>query len=123
MVTLEVTGRKSGRTISLPVVITTIEGQRYLVSMLGEDVQWVHNIRAANGIAAIRSGGVEAVQLEEVPVDQRALILKAYLRCAPGARPHIPVSKDAALVEFEKIATDYPTFRVVKASYPVIDKP
>jgi hypothetical protein len=36
LVTLEVTGRKSGRTFSLPVVIAIVEGQRYLVSMLGE---------------------------------------------------------------------------------------
>ncbi|HEV2659853.1 MAG TPA: hypothetical protein VGU68_04595, partial [Ktedonobacteraceae bacterium] len=30
-VTLEVTGRKSGRTISLPVVVAVVDGQQYLV--------------------------------------------------------------------------------------------
>lgn len=40
LATLEVTGRKSGRTLSLPVVIAIVEGQRYLVSMLGENVSW-----------------------------------------------------------------------------------
>ena len=39
LATLEVTGRKSGRTISLPVVVTIFDGQRYLVSMLGNDAQ------------------------------------------------------------------------------------
>ena len=66
MVTLEVTGRKSGRIISLPVVIAIVAGERYLVSMLGENVQWVQNVRAAGGRAVLRSGGREAVQLEEV---------------------------------------------------------
>jgi hypothetical protein len=37
---------------------------------------------------------------------------KAYLQIAPGARPHIPVDKDGLLPEFEKIAADYPVFKV-----------
>src|SRR5947208_8125083 len=69
LVTLEVTGRKSGRTISLPVVLAIVDGQRYLVSMLGENVNWVQNVRAAGGRAVLRSGGREEV---EVPADQRA---------------------------------------------------
>jgi len=110
--TLEVTGRKSGRTFSLPVVLAVVEGQRYLVSMLGENVQWVQNVRAAGGRAVLRSGGREEVQLEEVPADERAPILKAYLQRAPGARPHVPVNKDAALAEFQKVAGAFPVFRV-----------
>lgn len=113
LATLEVTGRKSGRTFSLPVVIAIVEGQRYLVSMLGEKVSWVQNVRAAGGKAVLRSGRREAVLLEEVPASQRAPILKAYLQRAPGARPHVPVDKDAALAEFEKIAPRLPVFRVV----------
>ncbi len=112
LVTLEVTGRKSGRTISLPVVLAVVDGQRYLVSMLGENVHWVHNVRATGGRAVLRSGGREEIQLDEVPTDQRAPILRAYLQRAPGARPHVPVNKDAALAEFEKIAAAFPVFRV-----------
>ena len=112
METLEVTGRSSGRTFSLPVVVTIVDGQRYLVSMLGDDVQWVKNVRAADGNAVLRSGPREEVQLDEVPVDRRAVILKAYLQRAPGARPHVPVHKDAELAEFQKIAAAYPVFRV-----------
>ena len=114
MVTLEVIGRKSGRTVSLPLVVAVIDGERYLVSMLGENVQWVHNVRAAGGKVVLRSGGREEVRLEEVPADQRAPILKAYLRRAPGARPHVPVNKDAPLAEFEKVATAFPVFQVVR---------
>jgi deazaflavin-dependent oxidoreductase (nitroreductase family) len=111
-VTLEVTGRKSGRTISLPVVVAIVDGQRYLVSMLGDNVHWVQNVRAAGGRAVLRSGGREEAQLEEVPADQRAPILRAYLQRAAGARPHVPVNKDAALAEFEKIAAVFPVFRL-----------
>ena len=112
MVTLEVTGRKSGRIVSLPVVIAIVNGERYLVSMLGDNVQWVHNVRAAGGRAVLRSGGREEIQLEEVPADRRAPILKEYLQRAPGARPHVPVNTDAPLAEFEKIAAAFPVFRL-----------
>jgi deazaflavin-dependent oxidoreductase (nitroreductase family) len=113
LVTLEVMGRKSGRTVSLPVVVAVVDGQRYLVSMLGENVQWVHNVRAAGGRAVLKSGGREEVHLEEVPAEQRAPILKAYLQRAPGARPHVSVNKDAPLAEFEKVAKAFPVFQVV----------
>lgn len=113
LVTLEVTGRKSGRTISLPVALTVVDGHQYLVSMLGENARWVRNIRAAGGRAFIRSGGRKSIQCEEVAVDQRAPILKAYLQHAPGARAHVPVDKDAPVADFERIASDYPVFRVV----------
>jgi deazaflavin-dependent oxidoreductase (nitroreductase family) len=113
LMTLEVTGRKSGRTISLPVVVAIVDGQRYLVSMLGENAQWVHNVRAAGGRAVLCSGCREVVHLEEVPAHQRGPILKTYLQRAPGARPHVPVNKNASVAEFEKIATTFPVFRVV----------
>ena len=110
--TLEVTGRKSGRTVSLPLVIAVVDGQRYLVSMLGDNVQWVQNVRASGGRAVLHSGAREEIQLEEVLADQRAPILRAYLQRAPGARPHVPVNKDAALAEFQKVAAAFPVFRV-----------
>ena len=113
LMTLEVTGPTSGRTVSLPVVVAVVDGEWYLVSMLGENVQWVQNVRAAGGRAVLRSGGREEVHLEEVPADQRAPILRAYLQCAPGARPHVPVNKDAPIAEFAKVAAAFPAFRVV----------
>jgi len=112
LATLEVTGRKSGRTISLPVVVTIFDGQRYLVSMLGNDAQWVQNVRAAGGRAVLRCGGSKEIQLEELPADQRAPILRAYLQRAPGARPHVPVNKDASLAEVQRIAAAFPVFQI-----------
>ncbi|MCC7447935.1 MAG: nitroreductase family deazaflavin-dependent oxidoreductase [Anaerolineae bacterium] len=111
-VTLEVIGRKSGRLIALPVAVAVVDGQRYLVSMLGNDAQWVQNVRSAQGKAFIRHGSRTAVQLVEIPAAQRPPILKAYLKCAPGARPHIPVDKDAPLSAFAAVAGAFPVFRI-----------
>jgi len=116
LVTLEVRGRRSGRPLSLPLVMAVVEGERYLVSMLGADVDWVRNVKAAGGNVILRHGHREEVRLEEVPADQRAPMLKAYLKRAPGARPHLTVNKDAPLSEFEQVASEYPVFRVVPAS-------
>lgn len=111
-VTLEVIGRKSGNIVSFPLAMTVINGERYLISMLGEKTNWVRNVRAASGKARLVHGIREQVILAEVDINQRAPILKAYLRIAPGARPHIPVSKDAPISEFEKIVAKYPVFRI-----------
>ena len=114
-VTLEVVGRRSGRTISFPLVMAVLDGERYLVSMLGRDVAWVRNLKAAAGHAVLLHGGAEQVRLEELAIEKRAPVLKAYLQRAPGARPHIPVDKDAPLAEFETIAEQIPVFRVLAA--------
>ncbi len=97
LVTLVVKGRRSGREFSFPMVMAVVEGERYFVSMLGTDVAWVRNLEAAGGHALLRHGRTERVRLEPVAVEQRAPVLKAYLKRAPGARPHVPVDKDAPL--------------------------
>lgn len=110
--TLEVRGRRSGRVIALPVVIVAHEGERYLVSMLGENANWVRNVRAAGGQAVLRHGQREAVRLEEVAVERRPPILRRYLALAPGARPHLPIDRHAPLADFERIAPHIPVFRI-----------
>jgi deazaflavin-dependent oxidoreductase (nitroreductase family) len=109
---LEITGRRSGRAIAFPVVITDVDSERYLVSMLGNDVNWVRNLKAARGRAVLRHGRRESVHLEEVEPGTRAPILRRYLQVAPGARPHMPVDRTAPLTEFARIAADYPVFRI-----------
>lgn len=109
---LGIRGRRSGRLIWFPVVLTTFDGQRYVVSMLGTNTNWVRNLGAADGEAVLRHGRREAVQLAEIEPEYRPPILWHYLRVAPGARPHIPVAKNAAPAAFERIAADYPVFRI-----------
>lgn len=111
--TLEVRGRRSGRLIAVPVVIAAYDGERYLVSMLGEQANWVRNVRASGGQAVLRHGQREAVRLEEVAVERRPAILRRYLALAPGARPHITLQRDAPLADFVQIAPRIPVFRIV----------
>jgi hypothetical protein len=109
--TLEVTGHKSGRTISFPVVVADYQGQRYLVAMLGQECNWVRNLRA-DGRAVLRHGRREDVSLVEDFSDKRAAVLRRYLEVAPGARPFFPIDRHAPITEFERIVERYPVFRV-----------
>jgi deazaflavin-dependent oxidoreductase (nitroreductase family) len=112
LVTLEVRGRRTGRLRSLPVVVTEVGGERYLVAMLGGKANWVRNARAADGRVVLRHRGREAVRLEEVGQRDRAPILQRYVEVAPGARAHIPVPPGAPAADFETIAARYPVFRI-----------
>ena len=109
---LEVPGRTSGRRRSNPVVIATLEGKSYLVSMLGKDSDWVKNVEAASGDAVIRQGRRRRVHLVAIPPDQRAPIIKEYVRIAISGRRHFPVTVGAPLVDFETIASRYPVYRI-----------
>lgn len=111
-VTLEVVGRKSRRVITFPLVMVVVDGERYLVSMLGAEASWVRNVEAAGGRARLRHGRVEDIRLEPAPVEQRGQIVRQYLKVAAGARPHIAVDVDAPLEAFAAIAAGMPVFRV-----------
>ena len=117
-VTLEVPGRRTGRTTRFPLGLADWQGHWYLVSMLGDGCNWVRNVRAAHGHVVLRHGAARACRLVEVPVAERAPILRRYLRVVPGARPHIPVDRHAPLAEFAAVAARYPAFRVQPASTP-----
>jgi len=80
--------------------------------MLGKEANWVRNVRAAGGKAALQHGRREDVVLEEVDPSMRAPILRQYLEVAPGARAHFPIDQSAPLEQFEQIAERYPVFRI-----------
>jgi hypothetical protein len=112
-ITLEVAGRRSGRTTRFPLGMADWHGQWYLVPMLGDQCNWVRNVRAAGGRATIRRRRTVGCRLVEVPVSERPPIIQRYLAQVPGARPHIPVDRHAPLADFEAIAARYPVFRVI----------
>ncbi len=121
VVVLEVPGRSSGRTRRVPVVVTSHDGADHLVALAGES-QWVRNVRAAGGAAVLRRRGRRPVRLVEVPVGQRAPVLRAYLEAARSrsgdegaasqARSYFGVDPDADLSELAAIEARYPVFRV-----------
>jgi hypothetical protein len=88
------------------------QGDLYVVSRLGEHCNWVRNVRAAAGIVTIRHGRRRSCRLVEIPVEDRAPIIKAYLTQAPFGRLHVAVDHTAPVSAFEAIADRHPVFRV-----------
>jgi hypothetical protein len=115
-ITLEVAGRRAGHLVPFAVMVAEYGHERYLVSMLGNEANWVRDIRAGDGRAVLRRGRCEQVHLEEVEPAGRAPILRRYLAVAPGARPYLPVDRHAPLEEFERIAAQFPVFRITPAA-------
>jgi deazaflavin-dependent oxidoreductase (nitroreductase family) len=112
LLTLQVKGRRSGQVRTNVLVPAKLGGQRYLVSMLGENSEWVRNVRAAGGEAFIKRGRSRPVRLIEIPAEERAPILKEYCRVATSGRHHFPIPYDSPVSAFEAIAADYPVFRI-----------
>lgn len=111
-VALRVRDRTSGRVRQDAVVIPTVGGQRYVVSMFGTVSDWVHNLDAANGDAEIAHGGSVRVRLVMVAPHERAPILQEYVRVASSGRKHFPLPVGAPLAEFAAIASQYPVYRI-----------
>ena len=93
-VTLEVPGHRSGELRRFPLGMADVDGEWFLVSMLGE-CAWVRNVRAAGGRVVLRRRRARACTLQEVPVEDRGPILRRYVDKVPGGRPHIPVDRGA----------------------------
>lgn len=76
---LRVTGRKSGRVYDVPVRVAVLDGQRYVISMLG-DSQWARNLRAAGQAQLIRGRSAEPVSAQEVRVPEKEELLTRLCR-------------------------------------------
>jgi len=112
LLTLQTKDRTSGRINDTILVVAAHQGQRYLVSMLGEGSEWVQNVRASEGEACIKRGRSQPVHLTEIPPQERAPMLKAWAQIATSGRRHLPISHDAPISAFESIADGYPVFRI-----------
>src|SRR5579862_4166659 len=77
-VSLEVRDRVSGRMRADAVVIPTVAGERFVVSMFGTISDWVHNLDAAHGDAVISHGHSQRVRLILLPPGERPHILREY---------------------------------------------
>jgi deazaflavin-dependent oxidoreductase (nitroreductase family) len=120
-VVLEVQGRKSGKIRRTPILRTDREGHDYLVALAGE-AQWVRNVRASEGKASIRHRRRRSVLLHELPDEERAPVIAAYLASSrersreqaaqKAARFYFGLDLDASLEEIAEIADYYPVFRI-----------
>jgi hypothetical protein len=112
LISLQTIDRNSGRLSSTILVVARYQGQRYLVSMLGNGSEWVQDVRAAGGKAFMKRGWRRPVSLTEIPAQERAPILKAWCQVATSGRKHLPVSHQAPASAFEAIGSAYPVFRI-----------
>jgi deazaflavin-dependent oxidoreductase (nitroreductase family) len=110
---LHVRGRSSGEWRTTPVNLLTVGDQRYLVAPRGE-TQWVRNLRVAGG-GELRVGRhTEAFRATELPDNEKAEVLRAYLK-----RWKIEVGvffdgvgAEASNSDIRRIAPNHPIFRL-----------
>jgi hypothetical protein len=109
---LEVRGRKSGKTISLPVDPLDLDGRRYLISPRGES-NWVRNVRSAGEVVLARAMRRHRYAVRELPLWKRPPVLKAYLdRFASEVQRFFPIPKGSAVESFNDLAALYPVFEL-----------
>jgi deazaflavin-dependent oxidoreductase (nitroreductase family) len=110
---LSVPGRRSGRLRTTPVSPLSVDGRRYIVAGL-EGADWVKNARAAGWGVLARGREEERVGLVELPVEERAAVLRELPGKVPGGvqffRQLYGVSRDPE--EFAALAPRCPVFRV-----------
>lgn len=71
-ITLTVTGRKSGRSISIPVWFVLEDHKLYLLPVTGSDTQWYRNVLKTPGVH-IRAGGAESA-FTVTPITKKAQV-------------------------------------------------
>jgi hypothetical protein len=109
---LEVRGRKSGKTISLPVDPLDLDGKRYLVCARG-DSNWVRNARAAGEVVLARAMRRHRYAVRELLPGMRPPVLKAYLdRFASEVQRFFPLPKGSVVEAFNDLAPRYPVFEL-----------
>lgn len=100
---LSVRRRRSGGMQRVPVIPVVHVGVTYLVSPRGE-TQWVRNLRAAGQCRLGPHGNEPACRAVEIPVAERAPVIRAYRSVAGRAvRSFFEAFPDDA---------DHPVFRV-----------
>jgi deazaflavin-dependent oxidoreductase (nitroreductase family) len=110
---LAVRGRKTGEWRRTPVNLLELDGERYLLAPRGH-VQWTHNMRAAGGGELRLGKRVEAFTATEVADDDKAPLLRAYLKRwkAEVGVFFDGVGPDSPEAELRRIAPNHPVFRV-----------
>ena len=107
---LEVRGRKSGKTISLPVDPLDLDGQRYLVCARG-NATGVRNARTAGKPVLVLAMRRKRYAARDLPPDLRPPSLRAYLdRFAGEVQRFFPVPKGSPVEAFNDLAPRYPVF-------------
>ncbi len=71
-ITITVTGRKSGRAISIPIWFASDDKKLYLLPVKGSDTQWYKNVLHKPSMR-VEAGGAEA-EVKAMPVTDTAVV-------------------------------------------------
>lgn len=105
------TGRKTGRLRTHPVVPVDHDGKRWLVAPYGP-VAWVHNVRAAGRVRLQYGRTVRDYTVREPIASQAGPILKRYVAVAPKTREHFTASEASPVADFVAEAERHPAFEL-----------
>jgi F420H(2)-dependent quinone reductase len=114
---LSVPGRKSGRLRTTPISPLVVGGRRYVVGGSAQ-ADWVKNARAAGWGILARGHKEERVRLVELPVEERAPILREFPKEVPGgisffrSMYELPKEKEALPEAFAALAPRCAVFRL-----------
>ena len=114
---LETTGRISGQPRTTPVVLTTHQGEDWLVSPFG-DTDWVRNVRTQPTVHLVRLRRRQPVHLTEVDPDTAAPVLQIFLhrfRLVPFVPPAFTAAPSSDRAAFLAEASRHPVFHVSNA--------
>lgn len=111
LVTLVVVGRKSGKSIRFPLVLTMLNQQRYLVSMLGNDASWVALSKHVAGKRSFSMADVNRFSSKKWTFTSELQLASLSANCPQSERPNFGRQR-APVAEFEKIASKYPVYKV-----------
>ncbi|GAA3233704.1 nitroreductase family deazaflavin-dependent oxidoreductase [Pseudonocardia petroleophila] len=93
---LTVPGRRSGVPRHTPLTVLDRDGVRFVVGGFPA-ADWIRNLRAAGGLASLRTGGVdEAVRLVELDVADAAAVLREWPVVTPQG---VQMMRDAGVVD------------------------
>jgi deazaflavin-dependent oxidoreductase (nitroreductase family) len=126
---LTVPGRRTGRPVHVPLVVFPYGGNRHLVASYGV-VNWVRNLRAADGKAELRHGrATEKITAIELSAEQAGPILRFSLQTGPPGiprlivrmfrrffvLPYLDVDMSSSEDDFARSARNHPVFLVQSA--------
>lgn len=109
---LTVRGRTSGTLRSTPVDVMQDGDGRWLVAPYGA-VNWVRNLRAADGQLTLRRGArVEKLLAREISAQDAIPVIRQYIRSVPVTRNYWDVTADSTDREIAQDSVHHPVFRL-----------
>jgi deazaflavin-dependent oxidoreductase (nitroreductase family) len=115
---LTVPGRRSGTPRHTPLTVLDRDGVRFVVGGFPA-ADWIRNVRAAGGLASLRTGGVdEPVRLVELDAADAVAVLREWPAVTPQG---VEMMRDAGVVDDvtpDALATAVgicPVFRIERA--------